>query len=45
MSKEEAKQLLKALEKDEERVLFVPGEKQKKGRPLRQSNTTKGKDW
>ena len=40
MTKEEALQLLKSLEGDEERVLIVPS-----GDPQDPSNTTKGKDW
>lgn len=42
MTKEEALQLLKSLEGDEERVLVVPA---RKGHPSDPENTTKGKDW
>ena len=42
MSKEEARQLLQALENDEERVLLVPT---RRGDPSETNNTTKGKDW
>ncbi len=42
MTKEEALQLLKSLEGDEERVLVVPA---RKGHPSDPDNTTKGKDW
>jgi len=42
MSKEEARQLLKALENDEQRVLIVPAGS---GHPRDPNNTTKGKDW
>ena len=42
MSKEEARQLLKALENDQERVLIVPS---RSGHPRDPDNTTKGKDW
>lgn len=42
MSKEEAKQLLEALENDEERVLLVPA---RNGDPHAPDNTTNGKDW
>ena len=42
MSKEEARQLLQALENDEEQILLVPA---RRGDPRHPSNTTKGKDW
>ncbi|MDA7888366.1 hypothetical protein N9A86_03175, partial [Akkermansiaceae bacterium] len=42
MSPEEAKQLLKALEKDEKKFFFIP---QKEGERRSQNNKTKGKDW
>ena len=42
MSPEEAKELLKALKKDEKRVIIIP---QKAGERRPQKNKTKGKDW
>ena len=42
MTKEEALQLLKSLEGDEERILIVPYDKTNPHDP---DNTTKGKDW
>lgn len=45
MSREEARQLLKALEKDEDKVILVPAGKEGQKGGFRQNNTTKGKDW